>query len=770
MTTSIPASTATAATQSPNRSGDRRASSTENWPLLGAEVLLAALTVVALFGMRRLFADWSYLAPTLVAAIVSHGLSALLRRFRWPLVPATVASGIAMIVVVAAVQYSDTLWLLLPSLDTWRQVGTDLADAWSAFSVVKAPAEVLPGFITAAAIAVWFLAHVADAAAFRIRTAVEAIAPTFIVLVFTSMLGIDSHRLTLSTAFIGIAVFFTLLLRITYPIHPSVPITATRHRQAPALLKAGFGLSVATLAVAVVFGPVLPGVDSRPVVDWKDLDGSSAPRVTLSPLVDARGRLVQQSALELFQVTADRPAYWRVSGLDRFNGSVWGSDQRYAQTEGQLASSAGVSNDDLLVQEFTITGLDGIWLPAAFEPTRLEGENISWNEPTATLVVSRGSVLDPGSTYRVTSLAASPTRDQLISASPVVPADIAATYTALPADFSPRITQAAVDITSAFNTTYEKALALQNHFLDNFVYSLDVEEGHGGNRMENFLFDDNRGYCEQFSGTFAAMARSIGLPTRIAVGFTPGELVDGQYIVRGENYHAWPEVWIDGQWVYFEPTPGRGAPGAQGYTGVAEQQVNSTAGLEGEGGGFVGPQTPTPVIEEIFEDQSGLTEEPLVVETGSKVEPWVIWTGAAIVIIIVVGGLWMLAIPGLDHMRRARRRKRAANERQAIEASWNDLIESMYRSGVPRRSTETHVEFAERAGQRTSADAAALRHIAITVDEARYAPDPPTAATAHDTRQRVRAVEDQLTHGLSWQQKMLRNADPRVLVGAISED
>jgi transglutaminase-like putative cysteine protease len=767
---SSPASAGNPAGEAPTGSARPRkgSRSPDGWPLLGAEIALGALTVVAILGMRRLFADWSYFPPTLAAAVLSHIMSGALRRFRWPLLPATVASAIAMFVVIAAVQYSDTLWLLLPSLDTWRTAGTDLSNAWSAFSVVKAPAEVLPGFVTATAVAVWFLAHIADAAAFRIRTAVEAIAPTFILLVFTSMLGIDSHRLTLTSAFIGCAILFTLLLRIAYPIYPSVPISATHHRQAPAQLKAGLVLSAATIAVAVIFGPVLPGVNSAAVVNWKDLDGSSGPRVTLSPLVDARGRLVQQSSLELFRVVADQPAYWRVSGLDRFNGSVWGSDQRYTATDGQLRSATGLASDELLVQEITITGLDGIWLPAAYEPTDIEGDNISWNSPSATLVVSRGDGLEAGSTYRVTSIASLPSRDELISASPVVPVDVAKTFTALPADFSPRITQKAVEITTGVSTTYEKALALQNYFLDNFVYSLDVDEGHNGNRMENFLFDDNRGYCEQFSGTFAAMARSIGLPTRVAVGFTPGELVDGAYIVRGENYHAWPEVWIDGRWVYFEPTPGRGAPGAQGYTGVAEQQVAPT-GAADEGGGFVGGQTAAPIIEEIFQDPEGLSELGADDENGGSVAPWVIITGIALVIIAAMSLVWLATIPLLNRSRRSRRHRRAINERAAIEASWTDLVESMYRAGVPRKASETHLEFADRAAQRTRLDAGELRVIATTVNGARYAPSEPSTDLVAQTKNQVEIVESRLTENLTWQQRLIRNADPRVLIGSATD-
>src|SRR5205807_7574135 len=93
--------------------------------------------------------------------------------------------------------------------------------------------------------------------------------------------------------------------------------------------------------------------------------------------------------------------------------------------------------------------------------------------------------------------------------------------------------------------------------------------------LERFLFDVRRGYCEQFAGSYGVLARIVGLPTRVAVGFTQGELgTDELYHVRGLNAHAWPEVWLQGYgWTYFEPTPGRGEPGMEDHTGVPASQA-----------------------------------------------------------------------------------------------------------------------------------------------------------------------------------------------------
>ena len=135
-------------------------------------------------------------------------------------------------------------------------------------------------------------------------------------------------------------------------------------------------------------------------------------------------------------------------------------------------------------------------------------------------------------------------------------------------------------------TTTSERWACRTTSAVEFQYSLDVKQGHGNRAIEDFL-ERRTGYCEQFAGTFAAMARHLGMPARVAVGYTPGTLgEEGQYSVAGRNAHAWPEVWFDGLgWVPFEPTPGRGAPGTEQYTGVSPEQAEPGPG---------GPTTPPP--------------------------------------------------------------------------------------------------------------------------------------------------------------------------------
>src|SRR4029079_15992270 len=90
------------------------------------------------------------------------------------------------------------------------------------------------------------------------------------------------------------------------------------------------------------------------------------------------------------------------------------------------------------------------------------------------------------------------------------------------------------------------ARVLQDWFRTNFTYSLTVQGGHSDDAMLKFL-RIKTGYVAQFSATCAAMARAVGLPTRVVVGFTPGVLrSDGLYHVAGRHAHAWDEGWVDG--------------------------------------------------------------------------------------------------------------------------------------------------------------------------------------------------------------------------------
>jgi protein-glutamine gamma-glutamyltransferase len=114
----------------------------------------------------------------------------------------------------------------------------------------------------------------------------------------------------------------------------------------------------------------------------------------------------------------------------------------------------------------------------------------------------------------------------------------------------------ALDWTRGAETNYDRVKAIERNLQENYIYAERVPTR--PIPLNGFLFDDRRGYCQQFSGTMALMLRMLGVPTRVAAGFSPGSYNrdTGEYRVRDLDAHSWVEVFFTGiGWVPFDPTP-----------------------------------------------------------------------------------------------------------------------------------------------------------------------------------------------------------------------
>jgi hypothetical protein len=229
------------------------------------------------------------------------------------------------------------------------------------------------------------------------------------------------------------------------------------------------------------------------------------------------------------------------------------------------------------------------------------------------------------------------------------------------------------------------------------------------------------GYCEQFAGTYAAMARSLGIPARVAVGFTPGEqdpTQPGVYHVRGEHAHAWPEVYIDGQgWVLFEPTPTRGAPNA-GYTHVPEEQ---------SAGGGTSATTIVPTTEVPTTLGAAPTTVPPSTTTTTTLPPASgVFDGPAGKVLLGTGLLVLLAVlycvtvPLVWFGYRLRRRRAAVDARERVQVAWTESAEATGVLGVGPSVTETPAEFAQRAG--SVLEDGSFSALASLLEAAEYSP------------------------------------------------
>ncbi|MBK8985155.1 MAG: transglutaminase domain-containing protein [Chloroflexi bacterium] len=142
------------------------------------------------------------------------------------------------------------------------------------------------------------------------------------------------------------------------------------------------------------------------------------------------------------------------------------------------------------------------------------------------------------------------------------PSLILARYTQLPGNLPERIPALAQEIVGGLDNPYDQARALEQ-FLRQYPYSLDVEPPPPDqDPVDYFLFDLQRGYCDYYASAMAVMARSLGLPARIAVGYLaqPPDETGVQHIRQADG-HSWPEIYFAGYgWVEFEPTAAFASP------------------------------------------------------------------------------------------------------------------------------------------------------------------------------------------------------------------
>jgi len=150
------------------------------------------------------------------------------------------------------------------------------------------------------------------------------------------------------------------------------------------------------------------------------------------------------------------------------------------------------------------------------------------------------------------------TRAELLRDSDVEDPDwISRFHLQLPGDLDPRISELAEEITADASTRYDKAMAVREHLLSEYLYS--TEGGHDPrDPLADFLFGVQAGHCEYFSTAMAVMLRSIDIPARSANGFLGGEYNEfgDYYLIRESDAHSWVEVFFpDYGWIPFDPTP-----------------------------------------------------------------------------------------------------------------------------------------------------------------------------------------------------------------------
>jgi transglutaminase-like putative cysteine protease len=720
--------------------------------------------------MRRLFDSWVFLTPVGGAALATHVVCWIARKRNLNAIFALIGPVLVLAATIAWFRLPDTTYYGVPTTETLRTAGDLLNGALEQFRTVIAPTEATEGFLLASIIGAVLVAALADWAAFRMRATLEATIPSFGLFIFVAALGTSEGR----TAAIAVEVAALLIYLLVYQVTRQDRTTgwvANRSTGAGrSVLKTGLVIGAAAVALAVALGPNLPGADSEALVAWRSRSGlGDGSRSTVSPLVDIRGRLVDRAQTEVFTVRSPTRAYWRLTSLDTFDGTIWSSNESYKSVKSTLSGDALPFDDtEQTVQVFTIGSLDSIWLPAAYEPVRVDGiKKVSYSPVSGSLISSKETA--NGLTYTVTSILPHLTADMLKSSAPPDPAEVGK-FRELP-DVPVAVRNLAANITRGKLTDYDKAKAIQDYLRKNYTYSTDVQLGHNGSAITEFLFGtDKKGYCEQFAGSYAVLARAVGLPTRIAVGFTAGTATDdGLLHVKDEHAHAWPEVYFSSAgWVAFEPTPGRGVPGATSYTGVvdpdAKDQPDTTTATTAASTATT--ETTSATTSTTVRDEKTLADGEITTEKGRSLAVTVLMVLAGLLLLAV---LWAVLVPQLRRMQRRRRWQSARGPADRVLLAWEDANELLAQAGAGRAPHETFFEHARRAGPKMNFDPdtrTALQRLAGDAAAANYGDDGVGTEVADRAASSAAAVEEAVLAQGGRRQRFLWSIDPRPLVGA----
>jgi transglutaminase-like putative cysteine protease len=292
---------------------------------------------------------------------------------------------------------------------------------------------------------------------------------------------------------------------------------------------------------------------------------------------------VYLSEVAVMDVQAPAGRYWRAAVYDQYTGFSWiNNDKQSIKLEANDPSLALPEYE--LRQEITqtiTTFLPGrTLLFAAAQPRRVNlpaWAVVSYipplppGEDAKSYMDEREGVITPlsmlysryrlkqGQSYTVVSSISMADEDSLRAAEDDYPDWILDRYLQLPPSLPSRVRDLAEEITRDYDNAYDKATALERYLREMIKYNELIEappEGQDG--VDYFLFNVREGYCDYYASAMAVMARAVGIPARVAAGYSQGQYNPdtGTYRVREKDAHAWVEIFFPRYgWVEFEPTP-----------------------------------------------------------------------------------------------------------------------------------------------------------------------------------------------------------------------
>lgn len=481
-------------------------------------------------------------------------------------------------------------------------------------------------------------------------------------------------------------------------------------------------IGVPALIATAVLGMALPTL-TVPGLSLGNGPGGGGPLQLGDPTLDLRRNLQQGENSVVLHYTSNRPGglYLRMASLPSFDAGGWSNVQMRLESGTRLSVIPGVSGEpgEPRSTEVSILDFGSEYLPLPYAPRSVEVDGDWAYDPNSLVMLSvarAGNRIDAtrNLTYTVDSRDLEPNAATLARAVAGTPPD-ENTTAEVPPDLPDDLIELTHEVTKGADTDAEKAWAIQEFLRSSeFTYSTDPQPGSGYRALQNFLLRDREGYCEQFATSMAMMARIVGIPSRVAVGFLPGKRTEGDtWEVSIHDMHAWPELFFAGLgWVRFEPTPSTvtGTPPSWTLPQSESPSDEETSAPTDEPSADASDESVAPSAE--------ASDDPLAVdtETGSSWGRNLLVAGIGLLVLVV------LAAPAtLRVRRRVARLDGGAAPEELVEDAWAELRDTVidyggtWPPGSPRTISAT-------VGKRLAQpESEAISRVAVLVERGRYA-------------------------------------------------
>ncbi|MHA7304995.1 transglutaminase TgpA family protein [Arthrobacter sp. TMN-49] len=549
-----------------------------------ARWVLAVSVFAAVMGtslsLRAVVVDFDWFVQAAFVVALTLLFPALLRRYLpWsPFAPAGALLGWLM--GLTMMFFPGTALLgFAPTSATLRAALELAADASTLIMTNSAPVPSTPAIAFLICAGLGFVALLVDTVAITVAMpAASALGLTLIMMpaALTTTTGVGA------LGFACAAAGFLVVLGCCSWYAPEGKIRSGLGAQAGGILPRAMALGAAVVLLTMLVPVAIPGFTQGVFPQGSRLSGPGGVS-QLDPMISLGRNLRQQSnEVALTYVSnSDGAQYLRLSTLENFTGKNWqpspqtvGLDRGLTSLSPARPPAASLPTTEKLTVIATPT-LASEWLPTPLSATEVTGLTGPWLWNPATQTIRSNTSSTAGQSYTVRSTMPQLSPAVLATATWQPRAALDPVFAALPPDVPAIIGATARAVAGNESSPYGQAVALQDYLRSGtFTYSLDapVQAGYDGSGLDvlaTFL-DAKSGYCVHFSAAMAVMARELGIPSRIAVGYAPGSStseigeVAGQSLkgfqATGRDAHAWPELYFQGLgWVPFEPTPSRGA-------------------------------------------------------------------------------------------------------------------------------------------------------------------------------------------------------------------